>query len=300
MLPIRLALGDVFFDEEYRDGYLVTSDIKKLWAVELDLLAKFDEVCKKYNIKYFLAYGTLLGAVRHRGFIPWDDDIDIVIFRDDYEKLLSISEKEFKDVYLLQSAYTDKNYMRGHLQLRNTKTCMMLPHEAKVVEFNQGVFLDIFILDGLVNDMQLLQEQFHEMQNIKRKMRYIAYRNKGSSFRKVWRTVRAKLVSFIFGSVKEQYCAFEEIAKRYSDSEDVEILMFRNSAEDCIRQKRKWYSEVCLMEFEGMKLPVPKDYHQILTLCYGKDYIIPKQVSSSHGAVIISTKHSFKKILEEL
>lgn len=300
MLPIKLALGDSFFQEEYREGYLVTSDIKELWAVELDLLTKFDEVCKKYNIKYFLAYGTLLGAVRHRGFIPWDDDIDVVIFRDDCDKLLSISEKEFQDVYLLQSAYTDKNYMRGHLQLRNTKTCMMLPHEAKVVEFNQGIFLDIFILDGLVNDVHLLQKQFFEMQNIKRKMHYITYRNAGGFFRKIWRAVRSKFISFTFGDIKKQYCQFEEIAKRYSDSEDVEILMFRNSVQDCVRQKRNWYSDLCFMEFEGMQFPVPKDYHQILTLCYGKDYMIPKQVPSVHGNIIVSTKYSFLKILQEL
>lgn len=300
MLPIRLELNEEFYKEEYRNGYLVTKEVKELWAVELDLLVKFDEVCKKHNIRYFLAYGTLLGAVRHKGFIPWDDDIDVVILRGDYDKLIAIAENEFKDLYLLQSAYTDKNYMRGHFQLRNTKTCMMLPYEANIVEFNQGIFLDIFVLDGLVGDENLLKKQIAEMQSIKKKMTYITYRNSNSLLKSIIKNIRAKCVEVLFGSVRDLYSSFSDTAKRYAGSKDVEILMFRNKIEDCVRQKKIWYDEVCFIEFEGMSFPAPKDYDKILTLCYGEDYMIPKQASNAHGTVIVSTRKSFREVLYKI
>ncbi len=75
-----------FFEQEERCDFLVTEKRKKIWAVLLDLLIKFDFVCKKYSLTYFLADGTLLGAARHQGFIPWDDDIDVSMPREDYEK----------------------------------------------------------------------------------------------------------------------------------------------------------------------------------------------------------------------
>ena len=147
-MNIKLQLPNDFLEEEYRDGFLVSSQMKKVWAVELDLLAEFDRVCKKYNISYSLDSGSLLGAIRHKGFIPWDDDIDIIITRPNYNKLLDIVLKnnEFKEPYFFQCAYTDKNYIRGHAQLRNSDTTGILKSEVNCdCVFNQGIFIDIFI-----------------------------------------------------------------------------------------------------------------------------------------------------------
>ena len=84
MQKLKIDLPDGFLDEEIREGYLVTSDMKKVWAVELDLFAEFDRVCRKYDITYYADAGTMLGAVRHKGFIPWDDDIDVKLSRENY------------------------------------------------------------------------------------------------------------------------------------------------------------------------------------------------------------------------
>lgn len=78
-----------------------------MWAVELHMLEAFDEVCKKYGLTYYVDFGTLLGAVRHQGFIPWDDDIDVVMFRDDYERFQAIAPYEFLELYFFQNSYTD-------------------------------------------------------------------------------------------------------------------------------------------------------------------------------------------------
>ena len=81
MLPIKIAIEDSFFEEEDRCGYLVSQEMKKIWAVELDLLNEFSMVCENHQLKWFVHAGTMLGAIRHKGFIPWDDDIDVVIHR---------------------------------------------------------------------------------------------------------------------------------------------------------------------------------------------------------------------------
>ena len=84
-----------FFEEEYKCDFKVDVVRKKVWAIEIDLLLEFDRVCKKHGLKYFLAFGSLLGAIRHQGFIPWDDDMDVVMPRDDYQKLWLYAE-DFK------------------------------------------------------------------------------------------------------------------------------------------------------------------------------------------------------------
>ena len=105
MVSLNIKLPENFLDEEIRDDYVVSSQMKQVWAVELDLLNKILEVCKKYNIKIIASGGTLLGAVRHKGFIPWDDDIDLMMMRDQYDKLCDVAEKEFKYPYFFQTEY---------------------------------------------------------------------------------------------------------------------------------------------------------------------------------------------------
>ena len=99
MVDLNLEFPNGWFDEEGRCGFNVDRQRKEIWAVELDLLAEIQRVCKKYNIQYFADGGTILGTIRHKGFIPWDDDIDIAMFRDQYVKFCSIAKDEFKSPY---------------------------------------------------------------------------------------------------------------------------------------------------------------------------------------------------------
>lgn len=298
MLPIKIKLNEDFYKEEMRNGFLVTESIKELWAVELDLLVKFDSVCKKHNIKYYLYGGTLLGAIRHKGFIPWDDDIDVVIFREDYNKLIDIAESEFEEPYLLQSVYTDINYMRGHLQLRNKVTCMMLPEEAKVVEFNQGIFMDIFVLDGLEKDNHKLEKQIKKMNRLRSKMKKMICRQSKGCINQFLRKLKIWYIQKVYGDFISLYNKFSETAQLYSDSKDVEILMFRKKVKDCIRQEKHWYDQIIYTSFEGFEFPIPKDYKNILEAFYGRDYMVPQKVSTTHGRVVVSTRESYQEILK--
>ena len=149
-------LKEDFFVEEEQCEYLVNSSMKNIWAVELDLLLEFDRVCKKYNLKYFLIFGTLLGAVRHKGFIPWDDDIDVAMPRNDYEKLLSLTQ-EFNHPYYLQTPFLKDGSCFSFLKLRNSNTSAVT-NKFSYETFNQGIWIDINPLDSY--DIEHAEEKF--------------------------------------------------------------------------------------------------------------------------------------------
>ena len=111
-----------FFEPEVRSGYQVSTESKKLWAVELDLLNEFKRVCKDYGLSYYAVGGTLIGAARHKGFIPWDDDIDVAMMWDDFKKFMEIAPNEFKNPYFFQSYKTDDMTEVSHARIRNSMT----------------------------------------------------------------------------------------------------------------------------------------------------------------------------------
>ena len=121
-------------------------DIEKLKGIELQLLDAFVSACEQLNIDYYILAGTLIGAVRHKGFIPWDDDIDIGMFRKDYDIFLEEGQKLLpKDVFL-QTFITDKEYPTYFAKLRKSNTTFIEKSVSKL-KMNHGVYLDIFPLD---------------------------------------------------------------------------------------------------------------------------------------------------------
>ncbi len=154
-----MQLDNDFLKEEERCGFTVSAEMKKVWAVQLDLLERFQEVCRRHELRYFASGGTLLGAIRHKGYIPWDDDIDIMMMREDYEKLLAIAPQEFTAPYFFQTVWNDKQYSRGHAQLRNSNTTAILADEKGYYPFNHGVFIDIFPTDAVPDDESARQKQ---------------------------------------------------------------------------------------------------------------------------------------------
>ncbi len=145
MLKVKSAFDPSFFDEEERCGFVVSKNQKKIWAVELDLLRELMRVCDKYDIKIFANAGTLLGAIRHKGFIPWDDDLDLRITRPDLDLLIKHQE-EFEYPYFLQHALSDKKFFIDFARFRNSETTGII-NGMDSIEYNNGIYIDLCVYD---------------------------------------------------------------------------------------------------------------------------------------------------------
>lgn len=135
--------GDYFMSNNL-DWVQFHNDLVKLL---MEMLKEYIRICDKYRLLYFMAGGSALGAVRHGGFIPWDDDIDVVMPRSDYMKFLNIAQDELKEPYFLQNYRTEPDFRLDYSKIRNTNTTF-IETTAQRLHINHGVYLDIFPIDG--------------------------------------------------------------------------------------------------------------------------------------------------------
>lgn len=137
-----------------------------LQKVEFDILVEFDRICRKFNLKYFLFSGTLLGAVRHGGFIPWDDDIDVAMPINDYYKFVKICKTELGEDYFLQTYNTDYvNFWYAKIRKNNTT---MLESGFENVNMHHGVWIDIFPYFCIEKDDSIINQKLNKVLNIKK------------------------------------------------------------------------------------------------------------------------------------
>lgn len=129
--------------------------LREAQLIMLEMLVEFDALCKKHNLRYWLDSGTLLGAVRHEGFIPWDDDIDLSMPIEDYEKFQEIAQTELSSDIFFQTKETDKDFLFDYSKLRSNKASIVEFHEKdKEINYHQGVFVDIFPMRTLENTVE--------------------------------------------------------------------------------------------------------------------------------------------------
>jgi len=310
-LPIKLKLPDGFFDEEIRCGYTVSSDMKAVWAVELDLLYQFQKVCKKYKLTYFADGGTMLGAIRHNGFIPWDDDIDVMMMRSEYEKLCEIAPCEFESPYFFQTEYTDPSSLRGHAQLRNSLTTAILKEESDVSRFfNQGIFIDIFPIDSVPDNKVDFEKK------VKQANFYLSKAKNLASFSDAYKpTINGgkfkhrlkELIHYLSRTVLKPffnydlfYRKYEEACKKYNDKNSLKVAKFF-----CIpvAKNQIWFREdfetIDEVPFEMISIDIPCGYHRILDIFFGTDWSIPKRIETVHSDVIFDPYKPYFYYLEE-
>ncbi len=304
MVELKIKLPEHFLDEEVRLDYTVTKKMKEVWAVELDLLAEFDRVCKKYDIKYVADSGTLLGAIRHKGFIPWDDDIDVGMLRSEYERLCEIAPLEFKEPYFFQTEKTDPTSARGHAQLRNSNTTGILLSEIEVKRpFNQGIFIDIFPFDNVPDDMneyKKFKAEIGEKRDLYAKIifnyNYFYYpirKEKDGSIKwdiEIKRHLRNLEYLLIRPNYKKVYDDYENTMKRYDDKETKMInLLCLGIASGTLPMSREYFDGTFECDFEFLKIPVSKNYDMYLRLSYGNNYMTPLKTPTAHRGVFFDT-----------
>lgn len=285
-----------FWQEERRCGYTITAEMKAVWAVQLALLAHLDEVCRRYGLAYYAGGGTLLGAVRHGGYIPWDDDLDVFMPRRDYDRLLAVGEEAFSPPYFLQSAYNDVRYGRGHAQLRMDGTTAILEGERGHYRFHQGIFIDVFPLDAVPDSPQ---EQADQRRRLRRWNRLLAatVRYDGSPHKTAAKTALHYLLSLI--PYRWLFYGMERECKRYDGAPTcrVALLSFAPDADRWVMPRRCFSGEAYL-PFEFTRIPVPLDADAILAIAYG-DYLTLRQEPTCHVGVFFDPHRDYRHYLRK-
>jgi len=242
------------------------------------MLIELDRVCRKFGIKYFIDGGTLLGAVRHGGFIPWDDDLDVGITRSEYLRLRDACETDLdKSKYFFQDHTTDKNYRWGYARLRR-KNSEFVRVGQEHMKMKTGIFLDIFPRDNVPDNK--LNYLFHKLYcYILRKILYseVGMVNGKNTLIRSW----YKLLNLI--PIKYVFKRFEKLADKYNrkNTSRLRTLAFPMLLKGQYGYKREWFDELSEIKFEGYSFPCPKDYDGYLKDLYN-DYITPPPPDKRH------------------
>ncbi|MGB4205608.1 MAG: LicD family protein [Bacteroidales bacterium] len=257
-----------FLKPEVRYDFLVDSDRKKVWAICLDLLIKFDALCKKHHLKYFIFSGSLLGTIRHKGFIPWDDDMDVAMMREDYERLNQIASEELSVPYFWQTPYTDKGYLYSFNKIRNSNTSG-ISTAFRFAGFNQGITLDIFPIDNWA--LEGGEERYNAIKRLN--MENSAHMRRSNPH--PTKTDLERIAQFPYRDPKKVVDEINAIVTQYKDQECdyVRVAVATILKPPKGIYKKSDFESTMFFDFEGiLKVPVPAGYDNILTVDYG-DYM---------------------------
>ncbi len=248
-------------------------NLRKLQLVELDGLKYLDKICKENNIEYYLAFGTLLGAVRHKGFIPWDDDIDIAMTGENYLKLLEVMKKNENKKYFFQTLETEKNYylMWSKLRINNT---LFAKEEQLANKINHGIFVDVFPLFEYPDKK--------DYKRITRKIKMIklmiennmTYNYQKKHYGKIG-NILSKIIGIIPQKIRNNY-AIKNIKKlcEYKSNDKRYYSAFWGVARTYLKEN---FQGITYLEFEKDKYMVPINYDSNLKEIYNDYMKIPKE-----------------------
>lgn len=280
------------------------TSLKKIWTVELDLLEKFKSICSKHNLNYCASSGTLLGAVRHNGFIPWDDDIDLFLPWEDYKKLMEAAPSECEYPYFFQSFLTEADGEAGASRLRRSDTTGFTKWESENVgpDYDRGIFIDIFPLFNIPDS--------EEERNIQKE-----------SILFFWKCIRGHDALAQIqrgGRPNMDYLQYIPYYKSVSTSMNITEIKWaylnacamenRRTAEvgatssrvhlPTLMWKSELYDSYIELPFENTTIRCPAEYERVLDKQYG-DWRTPVENGSRHEMVLIDAETPWKQYVAE-
>ena len=257
------------------------AEFRRMQLLQLDMLSELDRVCRKHNIMYVISCGTLLGAVRHKGYIPWDDDADICMLREDYEKFKSVANEMNASICFFQDHTTDPEYMWAYGKLRRTGTRFIRVGQEHI-KCRTGVSIDVFPLDDapLTIPGQMLQD-FDCFLLRKILWAKVAKKNASGFQRIIYNILSIIPKEYVYNRVYGY-------AKKSSDHTPnrVRLLLFPSFGKLYLRTNplttrycmpKKWFLERDEYEFEGLKLWGTKDYDAFLKYMYDDYMTLPPE-----------------------
>ncbi len=268
--------------------------IKEYQQKVMEVLRVFDEICKKHNIKYFLMYGTLMGAVRHKGFIPWDDDVDVIMPREEYEKLRKVCKEELSEEYALVDAYVTRDYTFTYGRLRKKDTTYIINCEI-ANNYCSGIYIDIIYYDYLSENKLLAAIQKRTYRNYHRIVSFgysqhiyhVSYFEEyffGALSKVVGRNNLLRFFEKIMSFPKKDKCS------------KIMINMLIPSVNLIDELDKEHFEKQQWITFEGETLPIPQKSHELLDTLYFQEKIkkncnIPKHVKTEDTKSIQDNIH---------
>ena len=263
----------------------------------LTIWVEFDRVCKKLNIPYIAMGGTLLGAIRHKGFIPWDDDIDVGMLRKDYERFLKEAPKEFSPRYFVQDHSTDPDYYYPFIKIRDSETTA-IEWTTQKGKFNQGLWLDIFPFDALPEKEQSIKDQKKYVDLVYRIS--LHYNPPGTTFIRGLLKPFKRFIYFLkYPSLEKVYKELTDILSRYNDKGYQEGLFGWIPDKVTMRFPMSIYDKLTTAEFEGHEIPVSVDAIKMLEIQYGDwQKLPPENQRHSHPLYKLDLNKSYKEYMK--
>lgn len=270
-------------EQETRCGYYVSAKMKRIWAMELDMVKRFVEVCEQYGLTYRIMGGTLLGAVRHKGFIPWDNDIDLAMPRKDFNRLLEIGPMAFQKPLFFQTPVTEQSrFFCTYVKIRDERGTA-----ASRVEYERGIncgmFIDVFCLDEVPDGKMARWFYVHKINEIAKMQRFCFGKPQrgGLIF-----SIKHALQHFVYCSIYHSpdaaglFRIYHKAAGKYvgRNCRQIAHLDF-GYKERFVWAKIDW-DEAVKLGFEDVELFAPKGYEAVLTTQYGDYMQIPEDKST--------------------
>ena len=294
------------YNEEVICGHLVTSEVKKLWDVQLSCFDQLKKICEKHGIKYFAGGGTLLGTVRHKGFIPWDDDMDFFMFQEDYDRFAEVAPKEIKEPFFFQHYTTQKGYGTSISRIRRVDTTGCTQYEYDTVDESYccGIFIDIFPLQYVADKKIPLSIQKLKVGFYRTCISGYGLRRQIKNQHKISVSPYA-LISLLLGDFFSLFCSHAKLSALFlsacnnggKKSTRVGIVAFLGFKEKYIWPIEYW-KETIMLPFEDVMMCCPKKYDAVLRHQFG-DYLKPVKGAAQHSVAIIDADTPYGEKLKE-
>ncbi len=286
--------------EETICNFTVSSEMKTFWAAEQKVLTQIIRICEKYNITYYAAYGTLLGTIRHEGFIPWDDDIDIFLKRNDYIKLLHVLPKELPSYYNIYNCYNNINNRLFWTVVSNYNT-LPIPQNIQNQFFSCPYMasIDIFVLDYLPKDPELANLSIN-IYNILYDVaqRFHQYEKNGELENYIQPIETLCNTTLIRDETLRQqlFILTDKMSALFTEQESDVLINLPDivSIDRNLRYDKNLFSKVIKKDFNGMKINVPIGYDEILKKYYG-NYLLPSNKGRQHQYPVYAKQKSYLK-----
>ena len=277
-----------FFLDEVREGFFIPAMMKRAWAAELEILVEIDRICEKYKLRYFIDYGNLLGAIRHKGFIPWDDDIDIMMMRKDYEIFAEVANAELPKELVFRSPEDDSGNYELFSSVQHRAMLISTDAIGKYHNYLYGAGVDIFPYDYLAKDPSKEKQREDILKSLcilasfpsiegenhavlqeeakKVKKHYGIDLSHSSDYRKTVLTLLNDCFTEFNqeGGTKITYL--------------LDLVLYKEQGKGIFEEQ--WYSEQSYLDFEFLALPVPKDYRKVIS----EKYDHYEQIKKAGGA----------------